>query len=487
VLVALIGVVGFVVYYQSSGANAQYGSLQSSYNALQSQYNTLLNQYNTLMSNYSALLATPGMTYDITNYGAVPDDQNDDSGAFQQILSAHPSDIQIYVPSGTFLINTTIQLNNNNNVTIFGEGSSSILKLTGEGDMIRIADSKKVIIKDLALDGNSQNITGEYFGINAGFYADDLQILNVYIHNITGNGIQVLASKNAIIDNCRIENIGKINCSFGSGNPIVLNTVDGARVTNNQINGFFGNGGIGTWGSLPGFQMRNVLIDNNTVTGAHRDESAEIVIGPSNNTVVTNNVVHDDQYLYDYQIGDVYRDTVFQGINGIGSWEGNNLIISNNEVYRVTGVGIEIHGINVQVTDNYVHEVGNGTSSHGFWVDTDNTLVINNTIENFFQSGIAISWPTERDTGGINEQIINNTIKNTRGIGLNVTVGIDISIAGSDKKNLALIDNTIINTTYGIGKTGAGRLINPTIIGNTITGSQVPYWGVTPTNQTFIP
>jgi parallel beta-helix repeat protein len=434
-------------------------------------------------------------TYDITNYGAVPNDQNDDSGAFQRILSAHPSDIQIHVPSGTFLINSSIHLyDNNNNVTIYGEGPSSIIKLAAHDNMIRIEGAKNVTIRDLTLEGNSQYLGDEYFGINAGFYADGLQILNMYIHDIAG-GIQVLASKNATINNCRIENIGTTNCSFGSGNPIILNTVDGARVTNNQVNGFFGNGGIGTWGSLPGFQMGNVLIDNNTVAGAHRDESTGINIGPSNNTIVTNNVVHDDQFLFNFPIGDVFRDTEFQGIDGMYSWGAINLTIGNNEVYGVTGVGIELnYGINITVVNNYLHYfVDSGLSSNGIWVCTANTLIANNTIENATGHGIAIAEPWkegETDRSGINQFIINNTIKDTIGHGSNGDwAGIRILLSDRNKDNLAIINNTLIDNPWGIyfTSTGSGQLINSTITGNTIIGGQVPYWGVTPTNQTNNP
>jgi polygalacturonase len=74
-------------------------------------------------------------------------------------------------------------------------------------------------------------------GINVGF-SEDLQLQNVYVHDTAGNGIHFVLSRNVIISNCRVNNTGRtgINPNL-SGHGIVLNSVDGARITNNQING----------------------------------------------------------------------------------------------------------------------------------------------------------------------------------------------------------------------------------------------------------
>jgi len=503
VLVVLIGIVGSVTYNQLQNVNAQYNSLQNTYNSLQNQYNalqssynnsqdqyntllsshntllgrfnalqsvynSLQSQYNSLQSTYDALLATPGLTYDITNYGAIPDDQNDDISAFQKILSAHPSNLQIHIPRGTFLISTAIVLNNNNNITIFGEGASSIIKLTAQNNIIRIESSKNVIIKDLALDGSSQYNTGTSAGISAGFYADNLQVQCVYIHDTTGNGIDVYASKNTIINNCGVDNTGKTGInSHVSGFAVILNSVDGAQITNNQINGFFGDSGIFTGGFIPGFLMRNALIDHNTITGAHTDEGSGIGIWGAENCIITNNIIHDDQPQYDS------KDNIFQGIDGICLIEESHIIVSDNEVYRITGVGIEINnGTDVLAINNYVHDFqGEARNSAGFYVSAANTLVENNTIEDATHFGILIGVGEPMD----NEQIIHNTIRDTRGVSFTDPAGIRIILEGIDKKNLAIIDNTLINNTYGIYKTGSGQLINAIITGNTIIGSQIPY------------
>jgi parallel beta-helix repeat protein len=474
ILVALIGIVSYVVYNQSQNVNVQYGVLQSSYSSLQSQFNSLQNLYNNLMSNYSALQATPGLTYDITDFGAVPNDQNDDSNAFQQILSAHPSNIQIHVPCGTFMINTTIHLNNNNNVTIFGEGSCSILKLSAPNNIIWIEGSKNVIIKDLVLDGNSQKIPGEYMGITAGFLANDLQINNVYIYNTTGDGIQVCASKNTIITNCRIESTGEIGInSHESGWGVCLNSVDGARITNNRINGYFGDDGIGVGGWIEGFPMSDALIDNNTITGAHTDNGCGIGVGSSNYIIITNNKIHDEQVL----------GVPLGGTVGIYTWGGSNLMISNNEVYRTTA-GIEIDvGANVIAANNYVHNFTSNRMGAGFFICTANTLLENNTIEDATMNGIFIVEPDELYATGMNELIINNTIKDSIG-----SAGIRVMLLTRDKMNLAIIGNTLINNNpWGIYMTGSGRLINPIFTGNTITGSQIPFLDHTPTNLVINP
>jgi len=488
-LLILIGIISLVSYNQTQSYNLHLNTLQISYDSLQMQYNDLQgnfsnigDQYDTLLSNYNELLRAPGLTYDITDYGAIPDDQIDDARAFVKILSAHPSNMQIRIPSGTFLINTSIDLRNNDNVTILGEGSRSIIKLTTQDNIIRV-ESKNIVIKDLALDGNSRYSRAANDGITTGFHANNLLLQNVYIHNTTGHAIQVLASKNAIINNCRFENIGfeGVN-SHISGGAICLNSVDGARITNNQINGFFGDGGIFTsGGGVMGF-TKNVLIDNNTITGGHTDEGSGIHIWQGTNLIITNNIIHDSKLLYN-------SDSIHQGINGISIFYGDNIVLYRNEVYRVSGVGLEIHGINIHVVDNYVHKfIENGSYACGFWLSAANALLENNTIEDFTNFGILIGNDDVTNDGQLhmypsnNEQIINNIIRDTKIMEHKDSSGIRIILEGGDKKYLTIRDNKLINNMYGIWKSGSGQLIDPILMGNTITGSIVEYVGITPTN-----
>jgi hypothetical protein len=156
----------------------------------------------------------------------------------------------------------------------------------------------------------------------------------------------------------------------------------------------------------------------------------------------------------------------------------SHIIVSNNEVYNVTGVGIEINnGTDVIAINNHVHDFKDkGACSCGLYVSAADTIIENNTIEDATNHGILIGIGP---MNGNNEQIIHNTIKNTRGVLFRDSAGIRILLIdtageGVDKKNLAIIDNLLINNTYGIYKT-RGQLINPTITGNTIIGSQVPY------------
>jgi hypothetical protein len=480
VMVVLICSVGLVGYNQLQNSKSQYNTLQNSYNSLQSQYNTLQNSYNSLQSqykalqgNYTALLSTPGRIYDITKYGAIPDDGKDDISAFQSILSAHPSNIQIHVPRGTFLVSAAILLHHNDDITIFGEGEGSIIKAAAQNDIMKIESSRNVLIRDLVLDGNGQYSTGTSMGINAGFYADGLQIENVYVHDTAGNGIHIFASKNAIINNCKVTNAGKKGINPHACNAIILNSVDGARITNNQINGFYGDGGIDIVGFISGFPMINALVDHNTITGAHTDESSGIGVGRAGNCIITNNIIHDDQCTYD-------SDDIFQGIDGIFlAFDYSHIIVSNNEVYGATGVGIEINnGSDIIAIDNYVHDFqSEARNSAGFYVSAANALVANNTIEDAYHFGLLIGIGSVDD----NEQIIQNTIRNTRYGGIwgiynfTDTAGIRIIQEGADKKNLVIIDNVLINNTYGIYKTGSGQLINLIMTGNSIIGSKVPY------------
>ena len=487
-LVVLVAAVGVFSYNQIVSDAAQirelqnsYDQLQSSFDQLQSQLNSLeadlseaASRYDVLLSDHNALLASPGLTYDITDYGAVPDDGGDDAMAFEQILSAHPSDVRIRVPRGTFLIGTAIYLRGSDNVTIFGEGTGSILKLVSRGNILRIENSDNVMIIDLALDGNSEQITGTEECVRAGFYADNLVLRRVYIHDAVGNGVHVFASSNTFIDNCRVENTGQVGIdSRNSGHAIVLNSVDGARIANNVIEGFFGDTGIGVFSGIPGFLGGNAVICNNTISGAHTDEAAGIGLGGAENCIIVNNVIFDDEYLYDSM------HDVFQGISGIFMMGEKNVVVNNNEVYGVSGVGIEINnGNNVIAINNHVHDfVGNGTNAQGIFISADNTLVENNTIEDATNHGILTGGDA-----GINIQIINNIIKDTRGVNHADSAGIRIILDTGDKKYLTIRDNTLINNPYGLYLSGPGHLVDSEITGNIVIGSEVPYFGVTQTS-----
>lgn len=66
---------------------------------------------------------------DITSFGAVANDDVDDTDAINNAINSLPNGGLVYIPSGVYIINVIECVNLKNNITMFGDGNSSVLKL----------------------------------------------------------------------------------------------------------------------------------------------------------------------------------------------------------------------------------------------------------------------------------------------------------------------------------------------------------------------
>jgi hypothetical protein len=112
---------------------------------------------------------TSGRTIiDVTMYGAIPNDQAEDSVAIQLAINGAPPDSAIYFPEGTYLI-SGVTINNRNRLMLLGAGSTrTILKRTGTyPNMFESADSTDLVITRLAFDTNGIGAYGGFLFYNA--------------------------------------------------------------------------------------------------------------------------------------------------------------------------------------------------------------------------------------------------------------------------------------------------------------------------------
>lgn len=184
-----------------------------------------------------------GASVNIVDFGADPTGVSDSSTAIQNAIDASSS---VYIPPGTYLLLSGLQLKSN--LEIFGAGPASILKAGASAmNMLRAAadaDRSNISIHDFSLDGGGQT-TNVYTGIARvnGMSLDrvsDVRIDNMIIHNMgivnqadpfgvsptfdvnySGFGIRLSARSGAIsnirISRCNVFNIAGTGYQKGDG------------------------------------------------------------------------------------------------------------------------------------------------------------------------------------------------------------------------------------------------------------------------------
>jgi hypothetical protein len=295
-------------------------------------------------------------TVNITDFGAIPNDGQNDSGAIQNAIAHSNDGDTIYFPKGTYNIGTTLNPAGNRNY------------IGANGAILQSADTTHHVFHI-----TQDNIRIENFTFNGDPIVID-KPNNQMVQNlvINGNDFHAQASGqncNAITFNTGLRNSAITNNSFGplqTDNGIYGYYWDNLTIANNEF--IHGNEGIHLtdFGNL----SKNLLIEQNYFSHLHR-MGIELQ-GGGHDAIIQDNYYdtpdmtpnfHDNDSTFAYSIID---DTS----------EGN--IIRRNtaiSLERPDGVGVriafEVGGDNTQVTDNYVVGTnavladtdGNGTTS----------------------------------------------------------------------------------------------------------------------------
>lgn len=182
--------------------------------------------------------------FDITKFGATPNDESDDTTAIENALTAC-ADVgggTVVVPAGTFILSRRNAespiLEVPPNTTLRGEGAPSTLKFAegvNESNFWRMigapvnAGTKNVVIRDLHLDGSNTHpayIKGETPEHNAGlwFYNKDhiienVTVLNVFAENFSGDCMAFSYNCRSItVRDCTLRNFIRQGIQMG-GSP----------------------------------------------------------------------------------------------------------------------------------------------------------------------------------------------------------------------------------------------------------------------------
>lgn len=182
--------------------------------------------------------------FDITQYGATPNDDTDDTTAIENTLTAcaEAGGGTVLVPAGTFLLsrrnNESPILEVPSDTTVRGEGAASILKFdpaVNQSNFWRMigapvdGGAKNIVIRDLHLDGSNTHpkyVKGETPEHNAGlwFYnklhvIENVSVLNVLAENFSGDCMAFSYNCRAItVRDCVLRNFIRQGIQMG-GSP----------------------------------------------------------------------------------------------------------------------------------------------------------------------------------------------------------------------------------------------------------------------------
>ena len=222
--------------------------------------------------------------FDITNFGATPNDETDDTTAIENALAAcqKAGGGTVHVPAGIFFLsrreNESPILEVPSNTTFRGEGNASILKFTdamNEGNFWRMigapvkTGAKDIVIRDLHLDGGNthsgyekgktkEHNSGIWF-YNKEHVIENVTIQNVFAENFSGDCIAVSFNCRAItIRDCTLRNFLRQGIQMGGSEGARDYLVTGCRDLEHTVKP-----GGSTIHVEHARGLKNVIIENN--------------------------------------------------------------------------------------------------------------------------------------------------------------------------------------------------------------------------------
>ena len=393
---------------------------------------------------------------DVTNYGAVANDGNDDIGEINAAINASTAGDTIYFPSGMFHISDAIRLKSY--TIMIGDGQdNSTIRFIGSNfaPLVDIQEKTHIEIANLCLDANdNSNATN---GIEA-YQGSEHFLHDLWIKNFTINtspdwlgaqGIVFYAEvTDCIISDNLIENMS-IDAEWGAGIRISWGSSRN-QILNNTINNT-GRGGI-----LCDNGSTDLVIKENIVTGSHGEGlGIEVFVGCDRAIVEDNNIDHwlsIDGNHYCAARRNIIRDTSgvikFIGIEVAG--ENSNHIITDNLVDEGQHQGMTVSNTEPKEYIFWGYNTVQYATTRGIQIqgetgDASYLYFYNNIFQNTFKNHPDAWIPDEGNGISFNDDCYyitfeENQIINNEGFGI---TGGDPSSVVMDQ--LSFLNNTIAN------------------------------------------
>ncbi|MDG2170204.1 MAG: right-handed parallel beta-helix repeat-containing protein, partial [Opitutales bacterium] len=311
-----------------------------------------------LLGDFELPVNENGSIFDLTTFGATPnDDTDDDAGALQFALSQlNPGDT-LTIPSGIFHIKTSINLPSG--ITLRGQGKDITQFTTlGISTAFKIDEGKTdITLSDFGIGGSDSALAyGVFIGETNGTNAERIWIDSLEIQTFSRRGIQVRNANHVKIDRCAIHHATNLG-GGGFGYAIALNDSNNHNnwVTQCEI------GPVIRHGVLIQFSAHNNLVELNTCIGTTEDAY---------------DLHGEDEYANELRFNLAYwrEDSNIEGTPagfGIGNTgathdnSGPNNWVHHNEVYGYE-IGLEIiQRSHVQYVDgNNFHNNATGIKIH---------------------------------------------------------------------------------------------------------------------------
>jgi parallel beta-helix repeat protein len=384
----------------------------------------------------------------VRHFGAVGDGVTSDRTAIQAALSAvgGAGGGVVYLPGGTYLVSTSLQMSLDN-VALIGAGVESEIKLANGSDtQVIVIAGDGVMCRDFAINGNRTNQTTAAAAIQIDNTAavNSVELRGLRIKDVYGQGIRSgptdtgYAITGLVVADCNITNT--------KNHAILLNwDTPGARIIGNYID-TVDTGDNGVW---IGNESNHSLIEGNVILNVG-GMGIEVWHNLEGHVSVVGNVVRDADDF------------------GISLAQSPYSTVQGNTVDTTGEIGIEVsESDNSAVTGNTVLSAGtNGIALNGDTTTVPaisrNCSVVGNTIDDAGDSGISLSGIGGGANLGYGHVIADNVIRGTQ----TATSGhADIRVVGSIHSKVTISGNHIVKDENGNAIDGCDGLV---CVGNRI-------------------
>lgn len=405
-------------------------------------------------------LVVPGLpvAYNVTDYGVVSGgDATDNFTNLQRLIDLVPSGSVIEFPAGTFEIDDVLKDNDQDYVTIKGQGQAT--KIVGtklRQTLFTIDERTGWEFRDLWLygPGTGKQVTPDEEGCGIQFITCSHCLVhgcrfdNHGLHDGTDVGLGGVYWRESCTY-CRVENCLFLDCNGAVLEDAFVNTATpyGNVILGNvsrRCRAHFAADSRGFSGGVDS----GILIANNQIDGHASDPSLEryaIRIFDTRGAIVTGNHIRN----------------VWSGIEVYADAE--SCTISNNTIINVSGAGVS-DGCGIQLFNNP------GATAR----KPDHVVISGNVIEDTSAHGIFCEDGTE-------VQIVGNMIKGAAGNGIRVAlsragvvgnmvdqaVGHAIYVTGATCDNVLIVGNVLRGQDSATGLTADGIRLDATVGGQT--------------------
>jgi parallel beta-helix repeat protein len=395
----------------------------------------------------STLQAKLRQVISVKDFGAVGNGVTDDTAAIQAAFNRGPL-CAIYIPTGIYIVTT---LTIGPNVTVYGDGLSNSqlrLKNAATGAILTSSNATRLVLKDIAFDGNYTNCPSGTSGVEisgAESGGTGFSIDRCGFYNAKSIGFyQIGTYSNARVSECIFEGNRLDGLVFNALNTIVKNN-------SCMVNGRFGILAQGDYSQIMG---NNCSGNGQLVTGG---AGIGVVTGDyatvSNNTCLSNGtgVFFTHGIQLNGSNNGVMEGNLSQGNNGSG------LDMFQSPYTTCTGnqsLNNKVRGIENDTTSTYSTIDGNVVS---------NNLEVGISVFNTVGSVVSNNIVTQNGTLGIATNPLTGVS--------NKPYGIALWGAGNYGNNTMVLGNQI-SQNVGSGANGVGLFVDPACVNVTLTSNQ---------------